>query len=525
MPAADKSERVPNRARSTIKRMNIAEWITGWASRAPNRTAIYFQGGEISYAEFERRILNTAAALKSLGIKKTDRVAILEYNTPDYLALIFACAHLGATAVPLNWRLTGREHLVQINDCLPDILFAGAEFIDHAQELRGACHISHWVSYGTAPEGWLSFDALLDAANGTSTPVQGDMDSALLLVYTSGTTGKPKGAVLTQNAVYYNALNSVSIHGLTDKDRILTDLPMFHVGGLNIQTLPAFYAGASVILHPRFNAAKTLLDIETLRPSINLMVPATMQALINHPAWNKTDLSSLRLAMTGSSIIPLPLLQAFLDRGIPTVQVYGSTETCPIAISLAQEYAQAKIGSCGKAVLQCEAKVVMSDGSEAPAGERGEIYIRGQNLFSGYWNDEDSTAATMSGDWFKTGDIGHNDEDGFYYIDERSRDVIISGGENIYPAEIENIITGLPGVHECAVIGKPDEHWGEVPVVFIVADDGENIDIDWLVSALEGQLAHFKIPREVTLIDELPRNVMGKILKYKLREDYLEKDN
>ena len=502
--------------------MNISEWITGRAARVPKQTAIYFQGGEISYADFERRILAIAAVLMSLGVKKTDRVAILEYNTPDYLALIFACARLGVTAVPLNWRLTAREHLVQINDCLPDVLFAGMDFLVHAGELRGSCHIRHWVSFGEAPKEWLSFNALLDADSGTTVPPDGDMDSALLLVYTSGTTGKPKGAVLTQNAVYWNALNSLYIHELTDEDRVLTDLPMFHVGGLNIQTLPAFYAGASVILHPRFNPGKTLHDIETLRPTINLMVPATMQALINHPDWDSTDLSSLRLSMTGSSIIPVHLLQAFLDRGIPTVQVYGSTETCPIAIALTPEYAQAKIGSCGKAVLHCEARIVTSDGDEARAGEHGEIFVRGQNLFSGYWNDEDSTAAAMSGDWFKTGDIGHIDEDGFFYIDERSRDVIISGGENIYPAEIENIITGLHGIQECAVVGKPDEHWGEVPVVFVVADNGEMINADWLFSALEGQLAHFKIPREIFAIAELPRNVMGKILKYKLRDEYLK---
>jgi len=505
--------------------MNISEWISGWALRAPNRTAICFQDREISYAEFKRRIEAVAAALKELGVQKTDRGAILEYNTPDYVTLIFSCARLGATAVPLNWRLTIREHLVQINDCLPDVLFAGVDFLEHAGELRESCNIRHWVSFNTTTDEWLSFDSLLEAGTGTTVPPEGDMDSALLLVYTSGTTGKPKGAVLTQNAVYWNALNSLYMHELTDKDRVLTDLPMFHVGGLNIQTLPAFYAGASVILHPRFNAGNTLHDIENLRPSINLMVPATMQALINHPAWDNTDLSSLRLSMTGSSIIPVPLLQAFLDRGIPTVQVYGSTETCPIAIALAPEYAQAKIGSCGKPVRYCEARIVTSEGGEAPAGEHGEIFVRGQNLFSGYWNDEESTAAAMSVDWFKTGDIGHTDEDGYFYIDERSRDVIISGGENIYPAEIENIITGLHGIHECAVVGKLDEHWGEVPVVFVMADDGERINADWLFSALEGQLAHFKIPREVFIIAELPRNVMGKILKYKLREEYLKNDD
>lgn len=498
--------------------MNIARWISNQAGHAPERAAIYFEGETFSYRDFDRRIHATAAALHNLGIKKTDRVALLDYNRPQYLAVIFACARLGATVVPLNWRLTTREHLVQINDCLPDIFIAGPDFIDHAETLRGNCTIEHWLSLDTSRDNWVCFDKLVERELDSVPPEEGDMDSALLLVYTSGTTGKPKGAVLTQSAVYWNALNSESVHELTPDDRILTDLPLFHVGGLNIQTLPAFRTGACVILHPRFNPAKALRDISTLRPTINLMVPATMQALINHPDWDTTDLSSLRLSMAGSSVIPTHLLQAFLDRGIPTGQVYGSTETCPVAICLGREYAQEKVGSCGKPVLHCEAKILKSDGSEAGAGERGEILIRGKNLFSGYWNDEESTLAAMAGDWFKTGDIGHTDDEGFYYIDDRTRDVIISGGENIYPAEIENVITALTDIHECAVIGRPDEKWGEVPIAFVVAHDGKRINPKWLFSALEGQLAHFKIPKEVTIVDELPRNVMGKILKYRLRE-------
>lgn len=502
--------------------MNISDWIRGWADQVPERTAIIFQTDTYNYRAFDQRVRATASVLHQLGVRKTDRVAMLDYNRPQYLAVLFACARLGATLVPLNWRLTVREHLVQINDCLPDLFMAGPDFIDHANEVRRSCTISHWLSLDTSSDNWVWFDELVDKETDPAPPDDGAMEDALLLVYTSGTTGKPKGAVLTQNAVYWNALNSQAAHELTSEDRVLTDLPLFHVGGLNIQTLPAFHVGASVILHPRFKPEAALHDMETLRPSINLMVPATMQALINHPDWAGADLSSLRLSMTGSSVIPTHLLQAFMDRGIPTGQVYGATETCPVAICLGRDYAQEKIGSCGKPALHCEARIIKSDGNEAAPGEPGEIQVRGQNLFSGYWNDEDSTFATMDGDWFKTGDVAHMDADGFYYIDDRTRDVIISGGENIYPAEIENVITALNEIHECAVIGKPDERWGEVPIAFLVTDGSENIDTAWLFSRLENQLAHFKIPKEVTIVDELPRNVMGKILKYKLREQYLQ---
>lgn len=498
--------------------MNIAAWISSRAETSPDRAAIYFQGETITYREFDRLIASTAATLRELGVGRSDRVALLDYNSPRYLAVIFACARLGAAAAPLNWRLTVREHRVQLQDCLPEVLLAGPDFLEHAGQLRAACSIAHWLSLGDTVSGWTAFNDLQTDAAPHAAAEAGTMEDALLLVYTSGTTGKPKGAVLTQEAVHWNALNAVAAHEFTDADRILTDLPLFHVGGLNIQTLPAFYTGAGVILQPRFNAGRVLRDMQTLRPTVNLMVPATMQALINHPDWARTDLSSLRLAMTGSSIIPVHLLQAFLDRGIPAGQVYGSTETCPVAICLGREQAQAKIGSCGLPARHCEARIVTTDGREAAPGEHGEIWIRGRNLFSGYWNDEESTAAAMAGDWYKTGDVGHVDEDGYFYIDERKRDVIISGGENIYPAEIENLITALDGVHECAVVGKPDARWGEVPVAFIVTDGTAGVTAERLSAALEGQLAHFKIPREVNLVEELPRNVMGKVLKYRLRE-------
>jgi len=499
--------------------MNIAQWISERAEAVPDRTAIYFQGKDISYREFDRLITSAAAALQALGVGKSDRVALLDYNSPLYLAVIFACARLGAAAVPLNWRLTAREHLVQLRDCLPEVLLAGPDFLEHAGQVRGASSIGHWLSLGEAAPGWPAFsDMQAAAAVLDATADAGAMQDALLLVYTSGTTGKPKGAVLTQEAVYWNARNAVAAHEFTEADRVLTDLPLFHVGGLNIQTLPAFYVGAGVILQPRFNAGNVLRAMETLRPTINLMVPATMQALIGHSDWERTDISSLRLAMTGSSIIPVHLLQAFLDRGIPAGQVYGSTETCPVAICLGREQAQVKIGSCGRPARHCQAKVVTADGREAAPGERGEIWIRGRNLFSGYWNDEESTAAAMADDWYKTGDVGHVDDEGYFYIDERKRDVIISGGENIYPAEIEDLITSLDNVHECAVVGKPDPRWGEVPVVFIVSDGVAKPDAGSLCAALEGQLAHFKIPREVILVEDLPRNVMGKVLKYRLRE-------
>jgi len=459
--------------------MSIARWISGRAALSPDRVAIHYENSTLSYADLDRRIGELAVALSSVGVSPADRVALLEYNTPDYIALLFACARLGATLVPLNWRLTPAEHAWQINDCTPKVMIAGSEFLDHCDSLRESVEIETWIVTDSTRAGWNTFDNLVVA--GELPEDVGTAASAAMLVYTSGTTGFPKGAVLTQSALLWSCINSQQVHEMTSADRVLTDLPLFHVGGINIQTLPALHAGASVILHNRFDPDRAFDSIERLRPTLHLGVPPTLGALMAHPRWSNADLSSIRLLVAGSTVVPLNIIDAWFERGVPVGQVYGSTETGPLVIALDGEHADAKRGSCGKPPIHCEARVVDADGKDLPQGESGEIAVRGPNLFSGYWKNEAATSEAMIGDWFLTGDVGH-------------------------------------GVKEYAVVGKPHERWGEVPVLVAVLEDGASLDAQSVTELLEEKIARYKIPREVITIEALPRNAMGKVLKFKLRE-------
>ena len=354
------------------------------------------------------------------------------------LVLLFALARLGAILVPLNWRLTAAEHRTILEDCKPKWIYSGTDFAAHARSLG--------VPVGKP---------------GQNSKAEGTDSDDVLIVYTSGTTGKPKGAVLTQSALLWNAYNSIHAHDMSQADHVLTALPMFHVGGLNNQTLPALLAGASVTLHRRFDAALWLADVALRRPTISLLVPATLHALISHPDWATTDLSSLKMINAGSTIVPDSLIRAFHARGVPVGQIYGCTETAPIATVLPKEDAIRKLGSAGRPALHCEVKLV-----------EGEIWVRGPNVMRCYWNDAEATAAALTPDgWFKTGDLARVDEEGCYWILGRSKDVIISGGENIYPAELENVLADCPAIAEAAVIGIEDPKWGEAACACVVARD------------------------------------------------------
>jgi fatty-acyl-CoA synthase len=364
----------------------------------------------------------------------------------------------------------------------------------------------------------LDLEALAGVAGDDPSDATGGADSPVLIVYTSGTTGRPKGAVLTQGALIWNAVNSALMHGLGGSDHVLTTLPLFHVGGLNIQTLPALLAGGRVTLHRRFDPAATLAAIAAERPNLTVLVPAQIAALIAHPDWAMTDLSSLRMVTTGSMIVPVPLIEAFHARGVPVVQVYGSTETAPIAIYLQREDHARKIGSCGRPGPHCVASIVGRDGGDVAPGERGEILLRGPNLMREYWRNPGATETAFAGGWFHTGDIGHQDEDGYFFIDERKSDLIISGGENIYPAELEAILAEEKRIAEAVVVGRPDARWGEVPVAYVVPRPGEAITPAEILGLFAGRLARFKHPHAAIVTDALPKNALGKVLRYQLRE-------
>jgi fatty-acyl-CoA synthase len=345
-----------------------------------------------------------------------------------------------------------------------------------------------------------------------------DLATPVLLVYTSGTTGQPKGAVLTQEAVLFNALNSVHMHDLDTSDHILTALPMFHVGGLNIQTTPALYVGATVTLQRRFEPATVLSAIRDLRPTRLVLVPATIMALAEHPDFKRTDFSSIRSVTTGSTIVHKSVIDIFHDRNVPVIQNYGLTETGPVALYLRIDDAFSRVGSTGRGALHTRFRIVDDEDRDVPAGQSGELLLQGSNVLLEYWRDPAATREALQEGWFRTGDIGYCDTDGYVYINDRKKDVVISGGENIYPAELEHILDQMQGLIEAAVVGMPDNRWGEVPVAVIVPDSGCDIDKAKVLSCFDGVLAQFKHPKAVFRIDVLPRNVMGKVLKHELRQ-------
>ncbi len=499
--------------------MVLSDWIIGNADFAPQKAALRFDGEDISYADLADRVVALARALHGeLGVRRGDRLAWLGYNSPAFLAFLFAASRLGAIVVPLNWRLAPPEHGYVLRDAAVSALLVESGFREQGETLRASLTDCRMAGIDFADDGWPGLDDLVVAAEGPDhDPAAGD-DDPVLLVYTSGTTGRPKGAVLTQSALFWNAVNSTHMHDLTGDDHVLTVLPMFHVGGLNIQTLPALHAGATVTLHHRFDPAATLRSIARDRPTLTVLVPATMQAMIEHPDWAATDLGSLRMITTGSTIVPISLIETFHGRGIRVIQVYGTTETAPVAVYLKRHQAFRKIGASGRPALHGAMRIVDDDGVDVASGARGEVLVKGPNVMREYWRDPVATAAALRDGWFHTGDIGHTDDEGFFYVDDRKQDVVISGGENIYPAELENVLADMPELAEYAVVGQPDARWGEVPVACVVLGEGCELSTQALLERFEGKLARYKHPREVRYFDELPRNAMGKVLKYQLRE-------
>ncbi|MDK9722872.1 MAG: AMP-binding protein [Rhodospirillales bacterium] len=487
--------------------MDLLDWIERHAGFTPDKLALTGNGLSLSYAQLALHAQKSAGMLAELGIGRGDRVVWLGLNAPEMLSLLFGCARLGAILVPINWRLAAPEITYIIKDCAPGLLVADPDFIKMAPSDLGPRSISTGDS--------------LTQLHARAQPVasrQGSREDGVVICYTSGTTGQPKGALLTQEALQWNAVNSTHMHALSQNDRVLTTLPLFHVGGMNIQTLPALHAGASVHLHAKFDPEVCLKTLAQERITLTVLVPTQLHALMALPNWQSADLSSLRMISTGSTIVPVPLVQSIFERGIPLVQVYGSTETAPIAAYQTPDGARTRPGSTGKAALHCQLRVIDNAGRDVDAGTDGEILVRGPNLMRGYWKDEAATARALQDGWFHTGDVGHVDADGFLIVSDRKKDMIISGGENIYPAQLEMVMAECPEIQECAVVGRKDPHWGEVAVAVVVRRLGARITEGDVMRLFQDRVARYKHPRAVIFVDQLPRNAMGKIVKGDVRK-------
>src|SRR6202166_4142569 len=498
--------------------MNLSDLIERNAAFTPDKPAIIFEGEALSYRAFHDRIEAAARVLKAeFGVNRGDRVAILSLNRPDYLVLLYACARLGAMLVPLNWRLAVAEQLFILSDASVKVLALEQAFAAILPGLEKSLPSTSIVGLDFVPPQGSAFGTLLARGRGDGRNPHIDLSCPLLIVYTSGTTGRPRGAVLRQEALLWNGVMSQHMHGLTSADHVLTVLPFFHVGGLNIQTTPALHFGATVTIHPRFTPGAALTAIEHDRPTLTLLVPATIQAVTDHPDWSSTDLSSLKAISTGSTIVPPHLIDRFVARGVPVLQVYGSTETCPVAVYTRLGGDLSRVGSTGLPGLCCEATVIDDAGNELPPDTPGEIAVRGPNVFYEYWGNEEATREALRDGWYRTGDIGLRDADGYFWVQDRKKNLIISGGENIYPAEVERVLLEHPDVAECGVIGRPDPRWDEVPVAYVIRRAGCSVEAEHLKAHVLTQLARFKVPRDIVFVDDLPRTALGKVQHFMLR--------
>ncbi|WP_298441700.1 long-chain fatty acid--CoA ligase [Gordonia sp. (in: high G+C Gram-positive bacteria)] len=495
----------------------LSSWITRRAERTPAAPALIDSGDgtEITYAELAARSARRAAALRARGVRRGDRVMIISLNSVAQLETIFAVARLGAITVPVNFRLSPAEIGYLISDAAPalllhDDLFAALAAVsaDEAAASSPAVEVAH-----------------LDALDGPEEVFADEEpvgpDDVAMIMYTSGTTGKPKGAMLTHGNFEWNAINMITAgEGVTPKDRSLAVAPNFHIGGLGLFVLSLLYAGGTVVVAPAFDPGQTLRLLAEYRVTVHFMVPAMWAAMAKVPDFGDYDLSALRCLLCGGAPCPLPVIDFYQSRGLTFMEGFGMTELAPTATVLESRYVRSHAGSVGRPVLHVDIRIVDDADHDVPVGEVGELLVAGPNVFAGYWGLPAVTAHEKRGGWFHTGDLARRDADGFVTLVDRKKDMIVTGGENVYPIEVEQVLFAHGDVDDVAVIGVPDETWGEAVTAIVTLREGASTSADDLIAHCRARIAAFKAPRRVEFVDVLPRNATGKLLKRALREEF-----
>jgi fatty-acyl-CoA synthase len=490
--------------------INLSSFIAYHARRTPDRCAVKYRGEDISYADFDRRIRHVGGWLASRGVGPGDVVAVLMKNSPAFLEIAFGVSHIGAVFLPINYRLSADEVGYIVNN-------SGARLLIADEELAGAA------------SGAADIVLLDDAAQTSVTHLAPDVSPApihrsrprdlMRLMYTSGTTDRPKGVMLSYENIYWKSADQTIALGLSADTRLLVVGPLYHVGALDLPGISVLWHGGLLSIHRNFEPEAVLAAIERERLNAAWFAPVMTTALLTCPERDRYDVSSLRWAIGGGEKTPEVRIRAFSDyfKNARYIDAYGLTETCGGDTFMEAGREIEKIGSTGRAIAHVEIEIRDDTGKGLPPGENGEICLRGPKVTHGYWNDPDKTAASFFGDWFRTGDVGYLDDDGFLYITDRKKDLIISGGENIASSEVERVIYDMPEIREVAVIGVPDERWGERPVAVVVLAEGAALDLPGLTDHCRSRLAGFKVPRELIVRDSLPRNPSGKVLKRVLR--------
>jgi fatty-acyl-CoA synthase len=512
----------------TMPDITLGSWFAARASRSPKRPALTFEGRTWTFGEVLGRVDRLAAALRARGVKHGDRVAFIGFNQPAALETWIATARLGAIYVPLNFRLAGPELAFIVEDAGVQTLVAGGEQRPAIDAIRDGLGVRSYLlvaepgSVGSrSPHGWEDYELALTDADPLPAPDPVRPEELSVIMYTSGTTGTPKGVMLSHENLWWSDISLMSWIDIHADDTTLAFSPLFHIAGLNFMIGITWMRGGHVVLHRSFDAQATLDDIARYQVKTLFGVPAMFIAISQLPTFAHADLSSVRMAVCGGAPAPEPLLRTFADRGIGVLQGYGLTETAPAAIFLVAEYALTKLGAAGQPPLYIETRLIDGQGHPVTGpGERGEVCMRGPNVTKGYWNRPEATAAAFdAAGWFHTGDIGQYDEDGIISIVDRVKDLVISGGENVYPAEVESVLFGHPAIAEVAVIGLPDEKWGEAVTAVVATKPGQTVTLEQLREFATTRLARFKLPTRLHLVDALPRNPTGKVLKFQLRDE------
>jgi acyl-CoA synthetase (AMP-forming)/AMP-acid ligase II len=503
---------------------NFASILDYHLAQRPDATAVTQQDGpQLTVRQLHQRVNQLAAGLSELGVGRGDIVALLLYNQPEFLELVFAANRLGAVFLPLNYRLAEDEWRYILEHAQAKVIVTEPEFVPAADRLADSLpDLEHRIQIGGEAGGpWIGYENLLDRhQNAYIEPADVELSDLQRLMYTSGTTSRPKGVRITYGNLQAKNLALILQFGLTSADRTLVCGPLYHVAGLDMPALATLYAGGGVVLQRRFDAEGALRAIQEHRITHVWLPPAMVNAVLEVPHREKYDAASVRAVLGGGEKTPEPVLRRIMT-AFPNAwfaDAYGLTETVSGDTFLDRGHAFSKLGSTGRPVAHTRIRIVDEAGAEVPGGELGEITLRGPKVFAGYWRDEKATAAAIRDGWFHTGDIGHVDEDGYLYVDDRKKDMIVSGGENIATPEVERVLYEHPAVLEAAVIGLPHPRWGEVPRAFVVLRPGATARPDELREHCRTRLARFKVPARVEFIDELPRTPSGKVLKRNLRD-------
>ncbi|MGO1165714.1 MAG: acyl-CoA synthetase [Janibacter sp.] len=504
------------------------QWATIHALRNGDRVAYIdgVGGAQTTYLQLEERTNRLADALRSKGVGPGDRVGLLCLNSPQMMEIYLAVAKLGAVSVPVNFRLHPDEMAYVLSDSGVSVLFASTAFGDAADQavaqvdgVREVLRVPVAAERAAGEGGDL--EPLIASGSPGRVTVDIGHDDVCVIMYTSGTTGRPKGAMLTHGNFFYNAINAMGFDtGIGRADVTISAAPLFHIGALGVHTLPFLFVGAGVVIMEAFTPGQWVEGAERHRVTKVFLVPAMWAAVAADPSLESADLSSLRLAISGGAPCPLPVIRTMIDRGVAFTEGFGMTETSPNAACLQPEQILEHAGSIGRPVSFMDFRIRDELDQDVPVGEIGELCLRGPSVFIGYWDKPEATAEAIRAGWFHTGDLARVDDEGFYTLVDRKKDMVITGGENVYPIEVELVLYEHPEIAECAVVGVPDARWGESLLAVVVRKEGSVLDGELLVAWTRSRIAAFKTPRRIEFVDELPRNAIGKILKRELRRDH-----